>query len=58
MFLEVKLPMKKYIDKIDWWLKNHPKLKQYLWFIGLWFLGLITVSVLTYPIKLLIRYLG
>jgi len=49
--------MKKCIDKIDGWIKNRPKLKQYLWFIGLWFFGLITVSVLTYPLKLLMRYL-
>jgi hypothetical protein len=37
------------------WLNRHPKLQQWLWFIGLWFAGLFTVMALAYPIKLAIR---
>lgn len=37
-------------------LAAHPKLQQWLWFIALWFGGLFTVLVLTYPIKLLIKF--
>jgi len=35
----------------------HPKLKQWLWFVGLWCLGFGTVLLITVPIKLLIRAL-
>lgn len=37
------------------WLNDHPKIGQWAWFVGLWCAGLITVSVLTYPLKMLIR---
>lgn len=37
------------------YINQHPKLKQWLWFIGLWCAGLATATVLTYPIKLLIK---
>lgn len=37
------------------WLKKHPKLKQWLWFVALWCGGLAAVSAIAYPIKLLMR---
>ncbi len=33
----------------------NPKMKQWLWFVGLWFLGLGSVILMTLPIKLLIK---
>jgi hypothetical protein len=41
--------------RIKIWLQDHPKSNQWLWFVGLWLAGLVTVTVLTYPIKLLIK---
>ncbi len=40
-------------EGVQFWLAQHPKIKQWLWFIILWIFGLVTVVVLTYPIKLL-----
>lgn len=37
-------------------LAEHPKLQQWLWFIVLWCGGLATVLVLTYPLRLLIKF--
>jgi hypothetical protein len=37
------------------WLNQRPKIKQWLWFIVLWFGGLSTVTILTYPIKMLMK---
>jgi hypothetical protein len=37
------------------WLDQHLTIKQWLWFIGLWFAGLLAVSMVTYPLKLLIK---
>lgn len=37
------------------WLALHPKIKQWIWFVGLWCAGLLVVSIGTYPIKLLIN---
>ena len=39
------------------WLDSHPRTKQWLWFVALWFAGLMTVTILTYPLKLLFKYL-
>lgn len=36
-------------------LKNHPKLKQWLWFIGLWCGGLSTVLAFSYLVKFMMR---
>ncbi|MCT4634714.1 MAG: hypothetical protein N4A31_00500 [Rickettsiales bacterium] len=36
-------------------LKNHPKLKQWLWFITLWCGGLSTVLVLSQLVKFMMR---
>lgn len=43
--------------KVESWLNEHPKAKQWVWFIVLWIGGLVTVLSLTYPIKLLIKSL-
>lgn len=40
------------------WVNARPKLKQWLWFIGLWCMGLLAVSAMAYPIKMLIRSMG
>lgn len=40
---------------IKTWFQDHPKAKQWAWFIGLWCAGLVTVYALTYPLKLLIK---
>lgn len=37
------------------WLDQHVTIKQWLWFVALWFGGLLTVTVLTYPLKLLMK---
>lgn len=58
MYSEVKLVMKQCIKKITYEINKYPKLKQYLWFVGLWLFGLVTVSILTYPLKLLIKNLA
>lgn len=42
-------------SSIQAWLAAHPRARQWVWFITLWFSGLLVVSVLTYPIKLLIN---
>lgn len=44
------------ISIIKTWLQVHPKTQEWLWFVGLWIGGLLSVTILTYPIKLLIRY--
>ncbi|MDB2415043.1 hypothetical protein N9W34_04650 [Rickettsiales bacterium] len=49
--------MNQCINKADTWLKSHPKVKQWLWFITLWCGGLLTVFAVSYPIKLLIKSL-
>lgn len=36
-------------------LETHPKLRQWLWFIGLWCGGFLAMAALAAPIKLLIR---
>jgi hypothetical protein len=43
------------IKCINHWTENHPKLMQWVWFIGLWFLGLIATAILTSPFKILIK---
>ncbi|HQW57789.1 MAG TPA: hypothetical protein PK583_02405 [Gammaproteobacteria bacterium] len=40
---------------IQTWLAAHPRARQWLWLITLWLVGLLLVSVLTYPLKLLIN---
>jgi hypothetical protein len=39
------------------YLKNRPKLKQWLWFLALWLFGLGFVMLATYPVKFLVGFL-
>jgi uncharacterized membrane protein len=43
------------IKSVKNWLGQHPKTKQWAWFITLWFGGLMTVMVVAYPIKWIIK---
>jgi hypothetical protein len=50
--------IKTYLGK----LKNNPKIKallanQWLWFVGLWLFGILCLLVVSYPIKLLTKFL-
>lgn len=36
------------------WLKDRPKLTQWLWFIGLWLAGLLAVFLVTWPFRMVI----
>lgn len=47
----------KTIKKTAHLLEKHPKTKQWLWFVILWLFGFLAVTALTYPIKILIRFL-
>ncbi|MDX2083415.1 MAG: hypothetical protein SFV53_05480 [Rickettsiales bacterium] len=49
--------MKILTKKVTSYLDNHKNLKQWLWFILLWLGGIISAFVLTYPIKLLIKFM-
>lgn len=53
MFSEEKQTMNTPIK----WLEARPKLKQCLWFVALWIGGLATVTILIYPLKLLIKFM-
>jgi len=48
--------MNRCIKHIQTWFEQHPKTKQWAWFFVLWLGGLLTVMLLSYPIKLLIKY--
>lgn len=37
------------------WINKYPKLKQWLWFIGLWCGGLSTVLAFSYLVKFMMR---
>jgi uncharacterized membrane protein len=43
--------MKTCIKSIYHWLGQHPKAKQWAWFVVLWLGGLMTVMAVAYPIK-------
>lgn len=45
------------ISSLHLWLENHPKTRQWFWFIGLWFGGLLMTSFIAYPIKWLLKTL-
>jgi len=45
-------------ERIIFWLNKHPSVKQWLWFVGLWCFGLLSVFLITYPIKFLMRSLS
>ncbi len=38
-----------------WFSKQKPKTQQWIWFVLLWIGGLLTVTILTYPIRFLIK---
>jgi preprotein translocase subunit Sss1 len=38
------------------WLSKHPKAKEWLWFLGLWLAGLCAVTLIAYPIKLIMWF--
>lgn len=48
-------PIRKTQKLVNLWLEKHPKTAQWLWFIILWAGGLLTITILTYPLKLLIK---
>ncbi len=43
--------MNMFINQAINWFDAHPKIKQWLWFIGLWCGGLSTVLAFSYLIK-------
>ena len=46
------------IKRSQEWLEQHPKAKQWAWFIVLWCGGLGTVLAASYPIKWFIKSIG
>lgn len=44
--------------KLKTWMAKHPKSAQWLWFAALWIFGLLSVTIATYPLKLLIKSMG
>lgn len=55
MSLEENLVMNTCIKLVKDKLKNHPKLKQWLWFIALWCGGLSTVLIFSQLVKFMMR---
>jgi uncharacterized membrane protein len=43
------------IKQIEQWLDRHAKTKQWLWFVALWLAGLTAVTLLSYPIRWVVR---
>lgn len=43
------------IKSVRYWLDEHPKTKQWAWFVGLWLGGLMAVMAVAYPIKWIIK---
>lgn len=41
--------------RLHQYLNQHPKIKQWIWFVALWLGGLLTVTAIAYPIKYIIR---
>lgn len=37
------------------WFAQHPKTREWAWFVTLWFGGLLAATALAYPIKWLIK---
>ena len=44
--------------KLKIYFDTHKKQREWLWFMVLWVFGFSVVAALTYPIKLLIRYVS
>ena len=49
--------MKNFIKKCRIFLKDRPRLRQWLWFIFLWVSGVVVAMSLAYPIKFLVKML-
>jgi uncharacterized protein involved in cysteine biosynthesis len=47
--------MKQLITKLQAWLNAHPQWQKWLWFIGLWCAGLLSVSLLAYLLRWVVR---
>lgn len=58
MSLGEKPAMNICIERAKVWFENHPKAKQWMWFVALWCGGLGTVLAVSYPIKWLIKSMG
>lgn len=48
--------MKICIESVRLWLDRHEKTRQWLWFAALWLAGLAAVSLMAYPVKMLVRF--
>ncbi len=57
MFFVGNQVMNTHINKlIISWLKRHPQVKQWLWFVVLWVGGLLAVLILTYQAKFIVNF--
>jgi len=43
------------IKSVQNWLNKYPKAKQWAWFVVLWLGGLMTVMLVAYPIKWIVK---
>lgn len=55
MSLEARVRMKHSIKAWSLWLENHPHVQQWGWFVLLWCVGLMSVMLIAYPIKFLVK---
>ncbi len=55
MFLGEKRVMNICIKQLLHWLNRHEKLKQWGWFVALWLAGLLTVTMISYPIRWVVK---
>lgn len=55
MCLEVKVHMNLFIKPLEQWFAKHPHLRQWGWFVLLWSGGLMSVMLIAYPIKFLVK---
>lgn len=47
--------MNKAIERVQSWLNQHSRCKQWIWFLILWTGGITTVAAMTYPIQWIIK---
>jgi uncharacterized membrane protein len=47
--------MKRFIERMEDWLEQHPKLRPWAWFAMLWLGGLLSVATVSYAIRWLLR---
>ncbi len=55
MSLEARVHMNLSIKSVSLWLCKHPHLQQWGWFVLLWCVGLMSVMLIAYPIKFLVK---